>query len=177
MKQAQTRVNEGTLSKTLLSRLSLQGAKFDQLLQGIIDVTLLRCPTGQTTLARKLDEDLELYRITCPIGVLLIIFESRPEVVVNISCLAIFSGNTVILKGGKEASHSNKILSDILQEALLGLGSKLILPPAIQLVHSREDVGVLLTLEKYVDLVIPRGGKALVQYVQANTRIPVLGKF
>ncbi|KAI8893419.1 Aldehyde/histidinol dehydrogenase [Globomyces pollinis-pini] len=164
---------KGGISQQLYKRLDLQN-KFDSLLQGVLDVNSLDDPTAKVTLAKQLDDDLELYRVTCPVGVLLIIFEARPEVVVQISCLAIKSGNAVILKGGKEAAHSNKILFETIQEALLKSNSG-IPANAVQLVTSRDEIATLLSQDKYVDLVIPRGSNQLVRYVQENTRIPVLG--
>ncbi|OMJ23421.1 putative gamma-glutamyl phosphate reductase, partial [Smittium culicis] len=131
----------------------------------------------KVTLSRKLDNDLSLYRVTCPVGVLLVIFEARPEVVVNIACLAIKSGNAAILKGGKEASNTNRILNSLINDAINSLSSETLNFPknAIQLVESRDEIHQLLQLERYIDLAIPRGSNQLVKYVQNNTRIPVLG--
>lgn len=137
-------------------------------------MTHLPCPTNITTQQTLIASDLLLKRITCPIGVILIIFESRPECIVQIACLTLFSGNAVILKGGKEAQHSNSILVKCLQDAIEGVGCHLITSNAIQLVN-RDAIDGLLKMEKFVDMVIPRGSKALVEYVQSNTRIPVLG--
>lgn len=126
------------------------------------------------TLARKLDDGLDLFRVTCPVGVILVIFEARPEVVIQISCLAIKSGtyyhfqmqwprrhtwshvigNAVLLKGGKEAKHTNAILIELVRDAL----QRADLPiDAVQLVSTRDEISGLLRQEKYVDLVIPRG--------------------
>lgn len=133
-------------------------------------------PTGKVTLATKMDDGLELYRVTCPVGVLLIIFEARPEVVVQISTLALKSGNAVILKGGREALHSNAALYASLRAALESLPAELGIPKdAVQLVSTREEIAGLLKLDKYIDLCIPRGGNDFVRYIKDNTRIPVLG--
>ncbi|TPX59479.1 glutamate-5-semialdehyde dehydrogenase [Spizellomyces sp. 'palustris'] len=179
LENAKKEVDAGRLSSSLYKRLDLSGGNGDKyagLLQGVLDVEQLPDPTGQVTLATRLDNDLELYRVSCPVGVLLIIFEARPEVVVQISCLAIKSGNAVILKGGKEAAHSNQELFKILQDALASLPEELSIPPtAVQLVSTRDEIATLLKLDPYIDLVIPRGSKQLVQYVQESTRIPVLG--
>ncbi|RIA94770.1 gamma-glutamyl phosphate reductase [Glomus cerebriforme] len=154
-------------------RLDLEkGDKFDTMLKGVSDIDQLPDPTGQITYSSKLDEGLELYRVTCPVGVLLVIFEARPEVVVNISSLAIKSGNAVILKGGKESILSLVALSTAIQSALTDTA---IPPDTIQLVETREEIKALLDLDKYIDLVIPRGSNSLVKYIQSNTRIPVLG--
>lgn len=162
------------LSSSLIKRLDLSNSgKFDTMLQGILDVANLPDPVGQTTLARKLDDGLNLYRVTAPIGVLLIIFESRPEVIANITALAIKSGNCAILKGGKESYQSFKIISEVVTKTL---NEDTDVPAsAIQLIESREEVGDLLSQDKYIDLVIPRGSNELVRNIKASTKIPVLG--
>lgn len=161
------------LSSSLIKRLDLANSgKFDTMLQGILDVANLPDPVGQTTLARKLDDGLNLYRVTSPIGVLLIIFESRPEVIANITALAIKSGNCAILKGGKESYQSFKIISEIVSKTLRQTD---VPASAIQLIQSREEVGDLLSQDKYIDLVIPRGSNELVRNIKSNTKIPVLG--
>jgi glutamate-5-semialdehyde dehydrogenase len=132
--------------------------------------------SGKVTLATQMDEGLELFRVTCPLGVILVIFEARPEVVVQISALAIKSGNAVILKGGKEARNSNEALVNVIRRALDTFPSgSAITPDCVQLVSTREEVSELLKLEQCIDLVIPRGSNALVKHIQENTRIPVLG--
>ncbi|ABN68344.2 predicted protein [Scheffersomyces stipitis CBS 6054] len=162
------------LSASLVKRLDLSNAdKFDAMLSGILDVAALDDPVGQVTLARKLDEGLNLYRITAPIGVLLIIFESRPEVIANIAALAIKSGNSAILKGGKESYQTFKVMSEIVNETLAS--STDVPAKAVQLIESREEVGDLLSQDRYIDLVIPRGSNALVRNIKDNTKIPVLG--
>lgn len=162
------------LSSSLIKRLDLtNNGKYESMLQGILDVAALEDPVGKTTLARKLDEGLNLYRVTAPLGVLLIIFESRPEVIANISALAIKSGNCAILKGGKESYQTFKAISEVINVAL---NEKTKVPKsAIQLIQSREEVGDLLAQDKYIDLVIPRGSNALVKNIKENTKIPVLG--
>ncbi|CAG8507208.1 5895_t:CDS:2 [Funneliformis caledonium] len=170
---AEKLVNAELLSVSLFKRLDLEkGDKFDTMLKGISDIDQLPDPTGQITYSSKLDEGLELYRVTCPVGVLLVIFEARPEVVVNISALAIKSGNSVILKGGKESAFSLNALSTAIRSAL---ADTVIPSDAIQLVETREEIKSLLDLDEYIDLVIPRGSNSLVKYIQSNTRIPVLG--
>lgn len=173
MEAANALLEEGKLSSSLVSRLDLtRPGKFDAMLQGIQEVVDLPVPTGRTTYAKELDEGLELYRVTCPIGVLLVIFEARPEVVVNIAALAIKSGNAAILKGGKESLHTATLLASLIQQSL-SAGK---LPPAlIQAVSTRGEISALLAQEKYIDLVMPRGGNALVQSVKDQTKIPVMG--
>ncbi|KAI8915570.1 Aldehyde/histidinol dehydrogenase [Gorgonomyces haynaldii] len=168
---AQEQVKDGVMSSSLFARLGLQ-KKMDSLLQGVLDVMKLDDPVGQTTLARKLDDGLELYRVTCPVGVVLVIFEARPEVVVQISCLALKSGNAVILKGGKEAKESNQVLYELIREGIQKAGFD---PEIVQLVNTRDEISALLKCGQYIDLVIPRGSNQLVRHVQENTVIPVLG--
>jgi len=123
-------------------------------------------------LHRLLDEGLELTQVTCPLGVLGVVFEARPDALLQIGSLAIKSGNAALLKGGSEATRTNQVLAAILREGLAAAG----LPEdAIQLLGGREDVDALLALDDLVDLVIPRGSSALVRHIKAHTRIPVLG--
>jgi glutamate-5-semialdehyde dehydrogenase len=165
---------KNNLSPSLIKRLDLSNSgKYDTMLQGILDVAALEDPIGKCTFAKKLDEGLNLYRVTAPLGVLLIIFESRPEVIANITALAIKSGNAAILKGGKESYQTFKAMSDIINQVL---STETKVPgPAIQLIQSREDVSSLLLQDKYIDLVIPRGSNELVRNIKENTKIPVLG--
>jgi len=127
---------------------------------------------GKITLRTKLDDGLTLERVTCPIGVLLIIFEARPEVIANIASLAIKSGNAAILKGGKESTDSFVAISTVISNAL---DQTKVPKGAIQLVTTRDVIPQLLALDQYIDLVIPRGGNELVRYIKDSTKIPVLG--
>ncbi|KAJ2517341.1 glutamate-5-semialdehyde dehydrogenase [Coemansia sp. RSA 1939] len=183
---ARKEVAAGRLSASLFKRLDIEGPdgqKFAALLQGVDDVDKIADPIGQVTLARRLDTDLDLYRVVCPVGVCLVIFEARPEVVVNIACLAIKSGNAAILKGGKEASRTNQALADAIQHAIAttqqtqtqGEAMSRFPERAVQVVVTREEISSLLQMDRYVDLVVPRGSNSLVRYIQNNTRIPVLG--
>ncbi|KAK6460431.1 Aldehyde/histidinol dehydrogenase [Scheffersomyces coipomensis] len=162
------------LSSSLVRRLNLEDkGKFDSMLQGILDVANLEDPVGKITLAKKLDDGLNLYRVTAPIGTLLIIFESRPEVIANITSLAIKSGNSAILKGGKESYQTFKVMSNIISQILQ---QKTKVPnKAIQLIESRNEVNDLLSQDRYIDLVIPRGSNELVRNIKSSTKIPVLG--
>ncbi|KAL1945180.1 hypothetical protein VTO73DRAFT_2800 [Trametes versicolor] len=173
LEAAQKEVDAGRMSGSLLKRLDLtKGDKWDSMLQGVTDVAELPDPTGVVSYANELDDGLELYRVSCPIGVLLVIFEARPEVVVNIAALAIKSGNAAILKGGKESNETSRLLSHAIQTAL----SRTAIPSTyIQTIQTRAEVSALLSLDKYIDLVIPRGSNALVSNIQNNTRIPVMG--
>jgi glutamate-5-semialdehyde dehydrogenase len=163
----------GTLSASLVKRLDLgKPGKYEDMLQGILDVKELEDPINKTTARTLLDDDLTLSRITCPIGVLLIIFEARPEVIANISALAIKSGNAAILKGGRESSNSFAAIASIISKAL---ASTAVPSNCLQLVQTHDVIADLLKQDTYIDLCIPRGGNKLVRYVKDTTTIPVLG--
>jgi glutamate-5-semialdehyde dehydrogenase len=163
---------EGGISPALYARLKLGETKLQAAIAGVRDVAKLPDPIGINQIHRELDRDLILKRVTCPLGVLGIIFEARPEALIQITSLAIKSGNGVILKGGKEATHSCQALVKVIHQAL----STTKVPPAVvQLLTTREEIKQLLELDEYVDLIIPRGSNSFVRYVQENTRIPVLG--
>ncbi|MGB3309638.1 MAG: glutamate-5-semialdehyde dehydrogenase [Nodosilinea sp.] len=160
------------LAKPLYGRLKLDRVKLTGAIAGVRDVARLSDPIGTVQLHRELDEGLVLKRLTVPLGVLGVIFESRPDAVMQISALAIKSGNAVILKGGKEAIGSCIALVQAIQQGLEQAG---IDRAAVQLLTTREETRALLDLDGYVDLIIPRGSNAFVRFVQENTRIPVLG--
>ncbi|ODV85391.1 hypothetical protein CANARDRAFT_28185 [[Candida] arabinofermentans NRRL YB-2248] len=162
------------LSESLIKRLDLsKNDKFESMCNGILDVSNLEDPLNKITLATKIDDDLTLYRLTCPVGVLLIIFESRPEVIANITALSIKSGNSAILKGGKESIETFKIMSKLINNIL---NNETEIPKnSIQLINSRNEVNDLLNQDKFIDLVIPRGSNDLVKFIKNNTKIPVLG--
>ena len=173
MTLAQQASADGKLSSSLIKRLDLgRAGKFDDMLQGILDVRKLPDPVGKIDLRTKLDDGLEMTRVSCPIGVLLIIFEARPEVIANIAALAIKSGNAAILKGGKESTQSFQAISAVISKAL---DSTQVPNAAIQLVKTRDVIDQLLDQDRYIDLVIPRGGNELVRYIKEHTKIPVLG--
>jgi glutamate-5-semialdehyde dehydrogenase len=158
--------------KALVSRLRLSPEKLSLLRDGIAALVQQRDPLGRSLRATELDEGLVLRQVTSPIGVLLVIFESRPDAVIQIGSLALKSGNGVILKGGSEARHSNKALVGCLREALEGCG---ISPDAASSAQGRDEVAQLLEMDSCIDLVIPRGSGELVRKIQQSTRIPVLG--
>ncbi|MFZ4640463.1 MAG: glutamate-5-semialdehyde dehydrogenase [Nodosilinea sp.] len=160
------------LAKPLYDRLRLNGVKLKGAIAGVRDVARLPDPVGTVQLHRQLDEGLILSRVTCPLGVLGVIFESRPDAVVQIAALAIKSGNGVILKGGSEAVNSCRALVAAIHEGLTAVGFD---PALVQLLTTREETQALLELDRYIDLIIPRGSNAFVQFVQTHTRIPVLG--
>ena len=163
---------QGTISPAAFQRLRLSPAKLQEMAAGVRAVAALPEPLGRVDLRRELDEGLELTRESCPLGVLGVIFESRPDALVQISALALKSGNAVLLKGGREARHSNAALLATVRAALATEG----LPEdAVQGLADRASVEALLGLSDLVDLIIPRGSNALVKRIQATTRIPVMG--
>ncbi|CEL91764.1 unnamed protein product [Vitrella brassicaformis CCMP3155] len=172
-REGEAAVSAGAMAPSLVKRLDCSGAKFETLLKGIDDIIGLPDPVGRCELSTQLADGLDLYRVTCPIGVLAIIFESRPEAAVQISSLALKSGNALILKGGKEAMRSNRALYDALAAALKRAPG--VPATSVQLVDTREEVTSLLQCDKDIDLVIPRGSNALVRSIKDSTRIPVLG--
>lgn len=160
------------LAKPLLARLKFQGEKIAGAAEGLEALAGLADPVGRTLSARELDQGLELFQVTCPLGVVAMIFESRPDALVQMVGLALKSGNAVILKGGSEAKHTNRILADLLHTASVAAG----IPRGwMFLAETREDVKTLLELTDSVDLIIPRGSNEFVQYIMKNTTIPVLG--
>lgn len=165
------------LADSLVKRLDLfKGDKFDTMLQGIVDVAKLEDPVGKINFAREIDADLTLYQVTAPVGVLLVIFESRPEVIANITALSIKSGNAAILKGGKESLNTFKEMSRIVNRVIEENQETSHVPiGAVQLIETRQDVSDLLNQDEYIDLVIPRGSNALVRQIKSSTKIPVLG--
>lgn len=166
-------VEKGELSQATYKRLILDENKMRDMIQGIYDISKLDDPVNKTLLKRELDDGLILQKVSCPIGVLGIIFEARPDVISQISALAIKSSNAVILKGGKESKNTNKTILEIINSALSGVNG---FPEGLlNQVYSRDDVAEMLKADKYIDLIIPRGGNKLVQYIKENTKIAVLG--
>jgi glutamate-5-semialdehyde dehydrogenase len=160
------------IPQPLYKRLQLDEHKLRDAIAGVRDVGKLADPVGKVQIHRELDTGLILKRITCPLGVLGIIFEARPEAAIQIVSLAIKSGNGVILKCGKEAVRSCEAIVKAIKQ---GLSQTAVNPDAVQLLTTREETRELLNLDKYVDLIIPRGSNSFVRFVQENTRIPVLG--
>ena len=166
------RSEDEALDAPLLKRLKFDGPKIDDVIDGINSLITLDDPVGETLTATELDEGLELYKVACPIGVIGVIFESRPDALVQISTLCLKSGNGVMLKGGSEAIKTNRILADIISEASVATG----IPDGwLQLLESRADVNEMLKLAQFIDLIIPRGSNEFVQYIMNNSNIAVLG--
>ena len=160
------------LAAPLLKRLVFQEEKLAAVCAGLEALSALPDPIGQTTYACELTEGLKLYRVACPIGVIGVIFESRPDALVQIASLALKSGNAVLLKGGREALRTNQVLCDCLRKAAAEVG----LPADFaQLLTTRDDVAAMLKEDDLIDLIIPRGSNEFVRYIMDNSRIPVLG--
>jgi glutamate-5-semialdehyde dehydrogenase len=169
---AEPRVARGEMPEALLSRLRLDPKKLAGMIDGVRSVSRLEDPAGRVLTRTLLDDGLVLEKVSCPLGVLAVVFEARPDAVTQISSLAIKSGNAVILKGGREAARSTAALVAAIRAGLVGAG----LPQdAVQSIPDRESVDALLALDDLVDLVIPRGSNALVKSILEGTRIPVLG--
>ena len=160
------------ISSSILSRLLFDDHKMDTVIAGIRDLIKMEDPIGKITLKRELDAGLVLTRTTTPIGVIGMIFEARPDELVQIASLCIKSGNAAILKGGSEAKLTNRALFESIRAAVLEAN----LPEHILIqLEARSDVGELLSCSEYVDLLIPRGSNSFVKYIMNNTNIPVMG--
>jgi len=164
---------EQGLSEALLDRLTLDESRIEQMAASAESIAEQDEVVGEIISEFIRGDGLKVQRQRIPLGVIAMIFESRPNVVVDCSSLAIKSGNAILLKGGKEATHSNKILANIVRKSLAGF-----LPAdAVQLVEDREEISKLIKLKDYVDVVIPRGGEKLIQYVYDNASMPVIAHF
>ena len=160
------------LAAPLRKRLAFDAAKIDGVCAGIESLVQLDDPVGRTVSALELDAGLELYRVTCPIGVIGVVFESRPDALVQISTLCLKSGNAVLLKGGSEAAQTNRVLADLITQATEKAG----LPAGwLGLLETRADVAEMLRLDDEIDLIVPRGSNEFVRHIMNNTNIPVLG--
>ncbi|MBN2651974.1 MAG: glutamate-5-semialdehyde dehydrogenase [Spirochaetales bacterium] len=161
------------ISSSLYKRLELSKEKIFSISEGVRSVAALDDPLGKISLARELDKDLILKQVSVPIGVLGVIFESRPDALVQIASLCIKSANCVILKGGSEAINTNKALYQIIVDEAAALSGDF--AASILFAQSREDIKDILSLDDYIDLLIPRGSNELVKFIKDNTKIPVLG--
>ena len=166
------RAKKENLASPLAKRLVFDERKLGMTLDGLASLIGLEDPVGKTLSALELEKGFELYKVTCPIGVIGIIFESRPDALVQIGSLCLKSGNAVLMKGGREAKETNEILARLIHDTAVAAG----LPAGwLQLLESREDVSALLKLEGLVDLIIPRGSNEFVRHIMNNTSIPVMG--
>jgi len=158
-------------SSSLINRLIINNKKINEIVSMLKDVIKLQDPVGKTTESIELDKGLNLFKVTVPIGLIGVIFESRPDAAVQISSLCIKSGNAVILKGGSEAVNTNKILVNLIRESIKDYVPR----ESVQIIETRTQVKELLKMNEYIDLLIPRGSNKFVKYIQDNTKIPVLG--
>ena len=173
LEEGEKLVEQGKISKSTFNRLKLDENKMRDMIAGIRDVIKLENPVNKCLKATELDEGLNLYKVSCPIGLICVIFEARPDVIAQISALSIKSANAVILKGGSEGSNTNKKIAEIINNALAKVTD---FPKnVINLIYKREDVAELLKMDDYINLIIPRGSNALVKYIKSNPSIPVLG--
>ncbi|MCI9597524.1 MAG: glutamate-5-semialdehyde dehydrogenase [Firmicutes bacterium] len=160
------------LSAPIQNRLKFDEHKLDDCISGIQDLRAMEDPLFQQLLKRQLDDGLTLVKTTCPIGVIGVIFESRPDALVQISSLCVKSGNCAILKGGSEAAATNRVLFDVIHQAGVQAG----MPDGFAtLIEDRAGIDELLKCHESVDLIIPRGSNQFVQYIMANSKIPVMG--
>jgi len=170
---AEADVKAGKMSSAMFARLRVTARGVAQMAAQVREVAVLADPLGRRLAATELDDGLILHKESCPLGVVGIVFESRPDVIPQVASLALKSGNAVILKGGSEAARSNEALVAIWREALAEFPSVPL--DSIQLLQTRQDVLELLALDRDVDLIVPRGSYELVNYIMEHSRIPVLG--
>ena len=173
LENAKELLNNKKISLSMFNRLKLDDNKMIDIISGIKDVIKLEEPINKILTETELDDNLILKKVSCPIGLIAVIFEARPDVISQISSLCIKSSNAVILKGGSEGENTNKIIFEIINQVLSDI--KEFPKKSVNLVFSREDIKNILSMDKYIDLIIPRGSNDLVQYIKANTNIPVLG--
>jgi len=162
------------IDKNLIHRLQLSEQKFKNLVTGIQQIAQSKDPLGQVLLRTEVAENLILEKQSTPIGVLLVIFESRPDALPQLVALSIRTGNGLLLKGGKEAQNSNAILYSLAIAAISKVTNELV-AKSIGMVQTRDEIEELLKLHNEIDLVIPRGSSSLVRFIKSHTKIPVLG--
>jgi len=172
-----TAANANQLPSALIARLKLDANKLKGMVHGVRDVMRLDDPIGDRQIHRELDTGLVLERLACPLGVIGVIFEARPDAVTQIAALGIKSGNGVILKGGSEAVNSCEAIASVMHDALEILFNQQggVSPNVVQLLTTRAETLAILQMDKLIDLIIPRGSNQFVRYIQDNTHIPVLG--
>jgi glutamate-5-semialdehyde dehydrogenase len=170
---AEKLVSNGEMTQALYARLRIKASGVSEMAARVREVANLPDPLGRRLAATELDEGLILHKETCPLGVIAVVFEARPDVVPQVASLALKSGNAVLLKGGAEAAKSNECIATMWRETLRKFPE--VPAESIQLLQSRSDVMELLHLQGEVDLLIPRGSKEFVGFMEQNSRIPVLG--
>ena len=167
--------NQANLPTALIARLKLDPNKLKSMIAGVRDVIRLADPIGDRQIHRELDAGLVLERFSCPLGVVGVIFEARPDAVTQIAALGIKSGNGIVLKGGSEAVHSCEAIASVMHDALAGISNRGVSPDVVQLLTTRAETLAILKMDRLIDLIIPRGSNQFVRYIQDNTHIPVLG--
>lgn len=173
LKNAEELIKTGEITQAVYNRLKLDENKLRDMIQGVKDIALLDDPVNKIFWEKDIADGITLKKISCPIGVIGVIFEARPDVISQISSLAIKSSNAVILKGGSEAVKTNTAIFEIITEALNSVEG---FPKnMVNLIFSREDVREMLDADSYINLIIPRGSNSLVKFIKSNTKIPVLG--
>ncbi|HEX8136997.1 MAG TPA: glutamate-5-semialdehyde dehydrogenase [Pyrinomonadaceae bacterium] len=166
-------VEAGRMSRAMFERLQTSERGIRQMALGVREVAALEDPLGRELSVTELDDNLTLYKVSCPLGVVGVVFESRPDVIPQVASLALKSGNALLLKGGAEAAHTNEALIAVWHAALARFPEVPL--AALNLLHTREDVSEMLKRDEEIDLIIPRGSKEFVRYVAEHSRIPVLG--
>jgi glutamate-5-semialdehyde dehydrogenase len=166
-------VASGKMSSALFARLRIGESGIAEMAMRIRDVERLPDPLGRELLATQLDQGLLLSKISVPLGVIGVVFESRPDVIPQVAALALKSGNAILLKGGAEATETNETLVAIWREVLARFPT--VPQESVHLLHSRAEVMEILTLDREIDLLVPRGSREFVEFIAANSRIPVLG--
>lgn len=172
-KTAQAEVDAGRMTQALFDRLQTSEVGVSDMAAKVRAVVSLPDPIGRTLAVTQLAENLRLKKVSCPLGVIGIVFESRPDVIPQVGALCLKSGNAVLLKGGKEAAHTNEVLTQIWREVLAEFDDKLV--DTVSLLRTRDDVTAMLELRESIDLIVPRGSKDFVNYIAAHSAIPVLG--
>ena len=173
LENAKLLLEKGEITQSAYNRLKLDENKLRDMIQGVRDIAAIDDPINKVIWEKDIAEGINLKKVSCPIGVIGVIFEARPDVISQISALAIKSSNAVILKGGSEAEKTNAAIFNIITSTLSEIEN---FPEnMINLIFSREDVKVMLDADKYIDLIIPRGSNSLVSFIKSNTKIPVLG--
>ncbi len=173
LQNAEELIKTGEITQAVYNRLKLDENKLRDMIQGVKDIALLDDPVNKIFWEKDIADGITLKKVSCPIGVIGVIFEARPDVISQISSLAIKSSNAVILKGGSEAVKTNTAIFEIITEALNSVDG---FPKnMVNLIFSREDVREMLDADSYINLIIPRGSNSLVKFIKSNTKIPVLG--
>ncbi len=173
LNNAKLLLEKGEITQSAYNRLKLDENKLRDMIQGVRDIAALDDPINKVIWEKDIAQGINLKKVSCPIGVIGVIFEARPDVISQISALAIKSSNAVILKGGSEAEKTNAAIFKIITSTISEIDD---FPEnMINLIFSREDVKIMLDADKYIDLIIPRGSNSLVSFIKSNTKIPVLG--